>query len=177
MQRELARGLACAGHGVVVLAPQLAAGREVADPLDKKEPFIIKRSSVWRRLLNWALGSKSAVLNRGGRALLVPVIFRLAYKLTRDAEVLIVGSAVPLGNVAAALKRLRPQLKVIVMTYGSEVSNSSAGTRMRNMLVSALQSADAVTCQSTEGAEELAGIAPSIKGRIHVSPMVASSQP
>jgi hypothetical protein len=167
---DLARGFSAAGHGVVVLCPAMSRPDAVAAEFDRRELYVVKRSRIWHRLFDWGANHKSPILNRGARALIIPVVFRLASKLARDAEVIIVGHASPLGNVAAALKRLRPNLRTIVMTYGDEIATFSQGPRMRDMLANALESADAVTCLTSASAGEFMRFVPALKGRVHVIP-------
>ena len=173
MLLDIARGLLQAGHRVNVLTPE--GDESVAARFDANEPYHIIRSSTWAKLFRMG-ASKHKLANRAARLLIVPLVLRQALKF-RDADMLIVGHVLPLGTVASLLKRLRPKIKTIVMTYGEDITVYSRGTRMRTMLISALTAADSITCLTQSSAEEIAGLDASLQTRTHVVPPAVSEPP
>jgi phosphatidylinositol alpha-1,6-mannosyltransferase len=152
MLLDLARGLAGQGHTITVLTPSAEGDHE----FDQGEPYTIRRSRLWGKLFKAGL-STSPFVNRAARLLIVPVVLRLALTC-KNVDVVLVGHVLPLGTVAAAMKQLRPAVRSIVMTYGEDVTVYSRGSRMRGMLRSALLSADAITCLTSDSAAEIRGL-------------------
>lgn len=167
MLADVARAVSAAGHEVIVLTPTSLHGSDADHVCDAAEPFRVVRSRLWRKLHRMG-GSPNAVLSRISRASLVPFIFWRSILLSR-ADLVIAGHVLPLGNIGAALKRLRG-IPLMVMTYGEDVSVYARGRRMGALLRQALASADAITCLTTDSREEMSGLDTSLADRIHVIP-------
>ncbi|MGI8906582.1 MAG: glycosyltransferase family 4 protein [Candidatus Sumerlaeaceae bacterium] len=172
MLLDLARGFIATGHNVTVLTP-LVRG---AEQFDAGESYRIIRSRAWNRLFQLG-GSRRPLVSRIARFLIVPLLFRQVLAI-KHVDVLLVGHALPLGNVAAAVKRMRPWLKNIVMTYGEDVTMYSRGTRMRGMLTVALEAADEITCLTSDSAREIDALESGLDKKVHViPPAVNDSEP
>lgn len=164
MLLDLARGLANRRHNVTVLAPDSPG----ASQFDRTERYNIVRSRLWAKLFRLGRSGNKTV-NRLSRLMILPLVLRHARRVA-NADVLVIGHVLPLGTAAAILKKTRPQLRTIIMTYGEDVSVYSRGPRMRNLLISALNAADAITCLTSDSAAELANLDITCQPRLKIVP-------
>lgn len=171
---DTARAAVAAGHNVVVLTPEAWNGTgdqrngELAEQerhFDRSEPYLIQRSSVWARLFHLG-GHRIGLISRLAR---VAIIFYLFWRVLwiSQIDLLVVGHVLPLGSVAAALRRLKG-IPFLVVTYGEDVSVYARRPRMRAMLVTAFREAAAVLCLTRDSAEEIASVAPQMVGPVEV---------
>jgi phosphatidylinositol alpha-1,6-mannosyltransferase len=169
MLLDLARGLAAAGHRITVLTP--GSGR--ARTFDEGEPYIVSRSRVWNVLFKLG-GSPTQWVSRIARLLIVPlVLFRAC--MVRNLDSVLVGHILPMGTVAALLKQLHPRLRIIIMTYGEDVTVFSRGKRMRSMMQSAIGAADVITCLTAESREEICALSAQTLNVVAVPPAVSDA--
>ena len=173
MMADMARSAVASGHSVVVLCPRSDSPAEEEKRHDAAEPYVIQRSGLWRRLYKLG-GSRlfGGLVGRMARAGIIFYVFRMASKV-KPADLVVVGHALPLGNVAQALKRLRA-VPFAMITHGEEISMYSRRPRMRRMLVAALLDAAAIKCSTDESSFELAALAPESSHRVFVFPPEAS---